>query len=110
MRIASINLPIADNDGNPLAAESDMLRNAILEAFGGFTESSAIGAWRDPESGIVYREPVNVWHVAMDDSATNRAKLESIAASIAQAARQVCVFVTHADGTVAFVEPARVAA
>lgn len=105
MRLATINLPTHDNAGVSLAVETDFLRNLILDNFGGFTETSARGAWKDDATGIVYREPVTVFSIGMDATLENASLLRLLAGRIARDAAQVCVFITQANGDVEFVSP-----
>lgn len=104
MRIATINLPTHDNAGVPLAAETDTLRNMLLDSFGGFTESDARGAWRDPADSKLYVEPVTRFDVACEDNSESESSLRRIAAHMAREARQVCIFLVLPSGSVEFVE------
>lgn len=104
MRIASVTLPVADNDGNSLADAHAALRSSLAEEFGGFTAINATGGWCDPSTGKVYVESVIRYDVAMEDSAVNRAKLADMATFYGHMARQIAMMITHAAGDVAFIE------
>lgn len=54
---------------------------AIIRAAGGFTRSTATGAWEHPETGEIIREPVHTYDIAVtDDSEVRRALIEAGAA------------------------------
>ncbi|XAI96022.1 hypothetical protein [Microcystis phage Mwe-JY26] len=110
MRIAQINLPTHDNEGFPLVAETDMLRHMLLDVFGGFTETSGNGVWRDGSNGTIYREPVTVFQIACPDTLESAGHLRSMAGAMAREARQVCVFLVLPSGAVEFVEPVKLEA
>lgn len=102
MKLAQIILPTIGNDGSDLTDCHVALRSTLADSFGGYTATSGQGGWTD--SGKLYQDPVTVYAVAMDDTAENRAKLESVALFYGHMATQHCVMVTHASGEVAFVE------
>lgn len=105
MRIASIILPTHDNGGSPLNDFHHALKSCLIDTFGGFTAITSEGGWRDGETGKIFCEPVIHYNVAMDVSADNRDKLESIARFYGHATGQIAVMVIHADGDVSFVNP-----
>lgn len=110
-REASFIAPLATNDGASTEAAREAAEASLLDTFGGFTcETGINGAWRDPSSGRVYRDASVRYVVAAEWTDEQAAKLESIAADFAGAAAQECVYLSHADGSVAFVAPLPLAA
>lgn len=105
MRIATLTLPKADNDGVALNDFHHALKLCLIDQFGGFSAVAIEGGWRDDSTGKVYAEPSIRYEVAMDATAGNRANLESLARFYGHATRQISVMVVHADGIVAFVDP-----
>ena len=102
MRIATLVLPTHDNRGESVADVHAALRADIAKSFGGFTTYTGSGAWRN-DSGVLVFDPVAVYLIAMDDTATNRDTLESLARFHGRAASQDCVFIVHVCGTVRIV-------
>ena len=107
---ARIILPVNDNNGNPLDYAHQKLMITLCDIFGGATKMASEGIWRDPKTGRVYQEPGFAYDVAMVPSAENRNTLTKIAQSMTTLADQECVYIRHADGDVAFIEPSRAAA
>lgn len=106
MRLAQINLPKLSNTGASLVWTHENLQALLVRAFGGFTMTEGLGAWRDEATAKVYKEEVCVYSVAMEDTDENKREFKAIAAMIAADASQVCVFVVYASGDVDFVYPA----
>jgi hypothetical protein len=106
MRNASIILPAHDNDGASLAALHAVLSLELCETFGGYTARDVRGAWRDESDGRVYQDESTEYRIAADWNPEQRLALESIAARYCAEARQVCLYLEHANGAVIFVEPA----
>lgn len=105
-REASFLAPLATNDGASTDQARDRAEAALLDAFGGFTcETGISGAWRDPSNGRVYRDASVRYVVAAEWTRDLEAKLEAIASEFCGAAAQECVYLNHADGSVAFVAP-----
>ncbi len=107
MLLALILLPMQDNEGNPTDSAMESARMALLACFNGFTESApAMGCWRDPATGRVYRDSVIGFSIAADwRNKENREILLSIAADTARDMAQESVFVALPSGVV-FVSPA----
>lgn len=100
---ATLILPKLDNDGRPLDSVHFALELDLMEAFGGFTASDARGGWIDADDGKTYRDESVRYSIAADFEARggrNRRRLENIAGRYAREARQVSVYVRHADGEV----------
>lgn len=106
MRNATLILPVRDNDGADLSALHAVLSLELCEAFGGFTARDVRGAWRDESDGRVYQDESTEYRIAADWNPAQRLALESIAARYCAEARQVCVYVEHANGAVSFIPPA----
>lgn len=104
MRVATIILPNDDNNGNDISDVHAAMQTVLVDTFGGFTATASNGAWRDDKTGKIHVEPGQVYYVAMDDTAENRAKLESIALFYGHMANQIAMMVTHANGEVTFVD------
>ena len=105
MQEAFIHLPVADNDGKDLGPHMDHVLGLILDAFGGYTVVDAQGAWKDPKTGKVYREPVKRVAVAANwDAYGVRAVLHDIAVKACRYMRQECIYLALPDG-VEFVGP-----
>ena len=106
MREAALILPLADNDGAPVASAHLYLQAALLGAFGGYTTTAVTGAWRDEATGLTYRDTSTEYRVAGAWEGDALARLQSIAARAAADAGQVCVYVRGPDGAVTFVPAA----
>jgi hypothetical protein len=102
MREARIILPNADNHGADLTDCHCALRSTLGATWGGFTAFRADGYWRD--GAAVMAEPVTVYIVAMPDTDSDRAKLESVAVFYGHMAAQACVYISHAAGDVVMVD------
>jgi hypothetical protein len=108
VKLATMILPTHDNNGVDMTDNHCALRLVLLDNFDGFTVAPVCGAWRD-SSGNVCHDDSASYSIAMDDTAENRAKLETIARFYGHLCGQVCVMVTHAGGDVAFVACTRAA-
>jgi hypothetical protein len=102
MRLATITLPIADNDGNPLNDVHAALQLDLIAQFGGFTAIDARGGWRDKSTGKVYAEPVTQYQIECEDS--DAGKLCDIAKFFGRMANQICMFVMMPTGNVGFID------
>lgn len=106
---SKIILPFNDNEGKPLYAERQETEDRLMSAFGGFTKTAGQGAWQDPKTLKVYREPVLIYSIAAEWSQPQAETLRQIARRFCLNARQECVFVSIA-GQVEFIEPEAVEA
>lgn len=105
---AILILPKLDNDGRPLDAVHFALELDLMEAFGGFTATESRGGWIDADDGKEYRDDGVLYLIAADFEAKGRRlrrRLENIAGRYAREARQVSVYVAHADGEVVLCAP-----
>lgn len=101
MRLASIILPVLDNDGKPLSETHAYLERELLSRFGGFTTSTVNGAWLG-DDGTEYRDWSRKYEVAMYDTFGNRLMLEELAYALVIRARQEAIMVVMPDGTIDF--------
>ena len=92
MKIAQINLPKADNNGNAITTAHDYVAQTLCLAFGGLTQWDAIGSWID--NGALYREAVTVYQVAFGDDPDLRGAelLRSIATNAGNLGGQIAMF------------------
>lgn len=104
MRIATITLPIADNNGNALNDVHAALQLDLIAQFGGFTAIDARGGWRDESTGKVFAEPVTQYQIAAKDSDSD--KIRSIAQFFGRMAEQICMFVTLPNGEAEMIDSA----
>lgn len=104
MKLATLILPPVNNVGIDQTDTHAALQLVLIDTFGGFTVITGNGGWKDDNTGRVFVEAVAVYSIAMDDTAENARKLESIARFYGHVAGQICVMVTHASGVVAFVD------
>jgi hypothetical protein len=102
-RMATITLPLRDNEGKQLSLAHQHLRTAVLDAFGGYSQSLITGAWKD-DDGKVYLEDGLKYEIAMSTDAGDGKKLVSIATSACIQAKQICVMVQLASGVVHFID------
>ena len=103
MRIATFPLPTANNDGVDQTDTHCALQAVLCDTFGGFTRTIGDGGWRS-DTGKLYVDPVAIYSIATEDSAIDRARLESIALFYGHLAGQLAVMVTHANGEVVFID------
>lgn len=96
-------VPVADNDGAPFnTVDFAAFEDALIGAAGGWTfDGERLGAWKDPESGIVYRDRTRAYQVLVD-SDTAPTLADSIAALICTRFRQLAAFVTAQPISVSF--------
>ena len=104
MRVATLMLPNFDNDGRAIPEVHTALQDNLLDAFGGYSQLPAVGAWRDPQTGRVYRDSNTQYAIAMDDTPGNVAALRNVAMRAGVAAEQLAVMVTLPNGNVEFLE------
>lgn len=97
MREASITLPLFDNDGHALDSAHAMLRNELLQAFGGLSAMPVQGMWRD-DTGRTFTDDGMRYAVAMDATEYNAARVAHIARGAGYNAKQLAVYYVTADG------------
>lgn len=102
-KIATLTLPLCDNDGQRLMQVHQLVRNELLDAFGGYTQSLVTGAWKDAD-GTVYTDDSLKYEIAMSAGAGDGKQLVKIAGMACLAGKQKCVMVQLAAGNVVFVE------
>lgn len=89
----TLHVPLALNDGSPAdPSVLDDVESAILAAAGGFTLTTAVGAWQG-EDGTVYREPIRLYLV--DGDASVYGVLVQAAEVIRAAFEQEAVYLTR---------------
>lgn len=88
--------------GYPEAQKNLELR--LLRRFGGYTKVASEGAWIDPATGEIYREPGWIYDVALEDDAEAWASLRGVAKFFCHEAEQICVYLRLPNGQVEFVE------
>lgn len=112
MREGCIICPQHDNDGQSLQRVLKHSQEALARQFGGYTCLPGKDGWIN-NAGKIQTEPVWQLTVAYEPSATNDAKLESVARYIGQEGKQQAVYVRFASGNVSIIEtnpPLKVAA
>lgn len=101
MQQFTIHIPQQFNDGRdiPQQAIDDFLELA-LDKFGGYTINPlpVLGAWRDPDTGTVYKEPMLQMHIASESDN----KVTDYVAQIGGAFKQECMYMVK-SGQVEFV-------
>lgn len=108
MKYATLILPTVNNDGVDQTDTHCAMQSVLCDTFGGFTMTAGKGGWK--HGALVYHDPVGIYSIAMEDSAIDRAKLESIALFYGHMADQISVMVIHANGAVAFLDCAQAVA
>lgn len=66
IRESKLILPLYDNDGNDMAQQIAHVEDALLQQFGGYNRSASNGAWRDNDSGKVYRDACYTYVIASE--------------------------------------------
>lgn len=103
MRVATINIPRALNNGQPCPAVLSTAIHEIITAFNGCTVvDTGVGYWKD-DKGVLVQDQVNIVTIAMEPTDDNDAILKGIAERVAVAADQQSVYVIYADGVVDFI-------
>ena len=102
LKIAFIILPLRDNQGRKTTAH-DALRTAVLDNYGGYTQTFVTGVWRN-EDGVVFHDDSLKYEIAMDTGAGAGKTLVAIAAQACRDADQQCVMIQVASGRVSFVK------
>ena len=100
LRVASIVLPY---NSDTLEAHTQLRAN-LLEHFGGYTQYTVSGAWRDETTLAVYHDVSEKYEVAMLDNFTNRTTFRALARVAGMEASQLSVFVVFPDGTADIIE------
>jgi hypothetical protein len=103
LKIAFIILPLRDNQGITTRDAHAALRTAVLDNYGGYTQTLVTGVWRN-EDGVVFHDDSLKYEIAMDTGAGAGTKLVEIAAQACRDADQQCVMVQIASGRVSFVK------
>lgn len=103
LKIAFIILPLRNNHGERTTAAHDALRTAVLDNYGGYTQTLVTGVWRN-EDGVVFNDDSLKYEIAMDTGAGAGKTLVAIAAQACRDADQQCVMIQVAAGRVSFVK------
>ena len=104
LKIAFIILPLRDNQGRKTTAAHDALRTAVLDNYGGYTQTLVTGVWRDEDGVVVFHDDSLKYEIAMDTGVGAGKTLVAIAAQACRDADQQCVMVQLASGRVSFVK------
>lgn len=102
LKIAFIILPLRDNQGRKTTAAHEALRTAVLDNYGGYTQTLVTGVWRDED--VVFKDDSLKYEIAMDTGAGAGKTLVAIAAQACRDADQLCVMIQIASGRVSFVK------
>ena len=97
----TVIVPTADNDGRTLQPEIDAWETFLLDTVGGYSVLPQQGAWRDPETGKVYRDPGYRYIVTGEHVNAVQARLGEWAARF----RQLSLWSDTRRVTVTFVAP-----
>lgn len=106
MQEAKIIVPDRDNDGHDLSALRNKIAAEMVSDFGGATEVSANGLWRDP-TGKVIAEPVTQLVAAADECPATDAALRGMADEINRISRQAATYVRYPNGHVEIISAAK---
>lgn len=99
----TITVPATLNDGTPTPLDAiEHIEARIAAIGGGFTATAGEGVWRDPKSGIVYREPITVYTFDVTHIADGQVK--RLASDIAQLLDQDAVYASRQDVSTYLVE------
>lgn len=101
-RIAQFVIPKQDNEGKSLVWHHEQYMKAFCACFGGFTAYDVRGGWMN-EHGKLYHDESVSYHIAMDDTAENVAKLRKLAEAAAGECKQEAIFIVLPSGEVEFV-------
>jgi hypothetical protein len=112
MRMATLIMPLFDNDGHAIPQVHDAIADKLLNTFGGYSKVKIEGSWRDPQTGRIFSDRNVEYRIAMDDTPSNRGALARIAEATGRAASQLEVLITQPNGDVEFINtrPLQVAA
>lgn len=98
-----VNLPERMAANRRMDRTHELLKQRLLDDFGGYTETRGQGAWKPPEGRPLVIEPVVVYQIAMERQSVIR--LREIARDCAIMADQECVMIVTPCGDVEFVKP-----
>lgn len=101
-RIAQFVIPKLDNDGKTLVWQHQVYQEAFCACFGGYTAYDVRGGWMNEHGKLFHDESVS-YHIAMDDTAENAAKLRKLAQAAAGELKQECIFIVLPNGNVEFI-------
>ncbi len=99
MREARLILPENNNAGTPFKAVHEALQDRLCEAFGGFTLSYGRGGWKN-DAGLLFREPVIIYDIAMETSESQTLRL--IARGLLNDTDQEAIYMRLPTGEVVF--------
>jgi hypothetical protein len=94
---AKLIIPIECKAANSEASD------ALVTAFGGFTVVPGRGAWRN-DQGAVILEGVNIYSIAMTDTAEAKNTLLAIAERAGIAGKQECIYCVLPNGEVKLID------
>ena len=100
MRIASIFLPVNDNNGVSLATQHTALQAWLCDTFGGFTAIPAKGGYRFNDDRVIV-EDVTRYDVAVSGTAGDNT-LHAAARYLCSECSQECVMFIASTGEVEF--------
>lgn len=102
MKKISFLLPLLDNEGQPYpASDWDWLTDELVARFGGWTLDGKVeGAWRDPQTGHVYRDASCRYVVVVQAPAVG--DLLSFLGEVKVRFRQLALFVEQPTTEVTF--------
>lgn len=92
----TLHVPTHDNDGYPLASVHAYVDDQLLAYYGGWTRTTAVGAWRSDE-GTDYREGMFLYAVDTENTGSAPRQLRQIAEHIKHEAEQDAVYLTAQD-------------
>ena len=101
MKLASIILPIADNEGEALFYEHEQLKHDLLKRWHGFTAVDVRGAWQGPDDQVMADASVR-YDIAMP--LADVVHLRDLASDLAIRCRQECIMIVTPNGDVCFVK------
>lgn len=102
MKLASIILPLLDNEGNDLFREHQSLKHFLLSKWGGYTSYETVGGWKG-RNGMVEGEQAVRYDVAMDRA--DVCAFRDMAIEVCRNAHQEAVMIVTPKGDVEFVHP-----
>ncbi|MGH2619839.1 MAG: hypothetical protein ACRDHG_04630 [Anaerolineales bacterium] len=86
----------------PVSFDPTTVEAKMLVAFGGFTRTDGLGGWIAPDKHV-FREPVFVYALAMEDTDANLSELVALANYVKTTYSQQCVYVRKPDGAIIFI-------
>lgn len=98
MQQFQINIPKTDNSGRPFDMQTEAFERDIVGIAGGFTSFDAKGAWIDPKTDKLYRDPITVYQIACN----NASEFDHIVACAMIHFDDQLSFYTVRNGVVAF--------